>query len=64
MDYGGVKGGREGAIAAMHELREAKAREGQEFNKEMEEGRDGKGGEMTMVEDVSRLESDVGRRGV
>lgn len=61
MDYGGVNGGREGAIAAMHQLRETKERDMQDQRKELE---DGKGGETAMVEDVSRLETDSGRRAV
>ena len=63
MDYGGVKGGREGAIAAMHELRQAKEREIADQQKAYEAGGDGKGADAVLVEDVAQLDTDSHRRG-
>ena len=62
MDYGGVNGGREGAMAAMHELRANKAQEDGEKGQREGVGEKEVGG--TMIEDVAQLETGRDRRAV
>lgn len=58
MDYGGVKGGRDGAMTAMHELRAAKEQSNAENQKQIEEGKD----TPAMVENVANLDAETKRR--